>query len=181
MEEVKKKFEEFAKDEALAFDANIIPDLEKQQLAVDKLHRHVVPEMEGELGVVRLHALKSPMFYRMHSDDEGAMEPRNLFKISEYESSAFGSVWVAYCSDKGFAPESSALTHALFIFEKNNELIIGAEYLYSDFHTDGLYYEWVKGSGIESLTFESLGELKEIKRYREPSTKMSKELYLKDS
>ena len=130
MERIKSKFDEFVLDEALAFDANRMPDLENQQKAFDKMHQHVVPELIGDMGIIRLNSLKSPMFYRMQRGKDDPMTPRVLFKISEYESPEFGNVWVAYCSDKGFEPEMCVLTHALFFTEIEGELLITREYLY---------------------------------------------------
>ena len=167
MDEVKEFITEFFKIEAKARYNRFCPDIEKYNISLDLLHSYVEASMVGHLGILRLIKKEDDSFYEGWEEMEEFM-PRHLFKISHYESSTYGDVWVCYCSGTNPRINSPILTHAFFVIREEKEFKVARKYILSDQGGMSTEYGWEEGPGLQDLTFESLGELQGVERYLEP-------------
>lgn len=144
-----------------------IEDLEEYNSVARKLNSLVgrrlsplVTELEKDEDVLEM--LRDQVF--------GKHYPCRIFKISEYEHSKYGRVWVAYRSGMGYGhPAGDLLGWANFIVKDENNFKIIREYIYSSYDSDGISFEWsAQPGGDNKLTFESLEGPISIERYQEP-------------
>ena len=167
MDKVKEFIINFFIAESDLYTSSVIPDLELFNNKWDKLHTYVVDSLRGNMGLLRRKKLKTPDFYEYYKD-EPPTNPRHLFKISHYESSTYGDVWVCYCSGTNPDIDFPILTHAFFMIREEKEFKVARKYILSDQGGMSTEYGWEEGPGLQDLTFESLGELQGVERYLEP-------------
>ncbi|NMH86913.1 hypothetical protein [Flavivirga algicola] len=98
--------------------------------------------------------------------------PRKLFKISEHVHKEFGRFWVCYASSANNSNRASNfLSQMLFVIEKDNELKIASESLWSNYEKDGWgdeAYKWHQVFGKKHLHYDFLNEPIKVIRYEEP-------------
>ena len=167
MKEVKEFILKFFKKEASAYDKWLNPDFKLFNKVLEDLHLDVTLAMNGTLGMIPLLKPEKDEFYERYKD-EPPTNPRHLFKISHYESSTYGDVWVCYCSGTNPRINSPILTHAFFVIREEKEFKVARKYILSDQGGMSTEYWWEEGPGLHDLTFELLGELQGVERYLEP-------------
>jgi len=110
--------------------------------------------------------------------------PRTLFKISQYTHKKYGDVWLCFCSlqDHGGERIPSSLIEILFVVKEGDNFKIASQYSYSDYESDGKYYEWGKDNvAHHDLKIEDLEGPVKIERYQEPDDYLEgKKHYNKD-
>lgn len=182
IEEVKTHFEEFAKNEAKAFDAMRIQNLEIQNAAYDEMHQNVDNSLHSNLGVIRLRHLLSPLVYRKYRDDDSKNIPRLVAKISEYHHPDYDQVWVVYPTPMNTSANSCNYGEAFVCIEENDGFLIIAHYIYH-LNLDEVRstYSWVKTFGRQAIDLNQLKNPIRIERYIEPVTDRAKELYNQNS
>lgn len=98
--------------------------------------------------------------------------PRKLFKISEYFSKEFNKFWICYTSSANNSDSASNhLSQMFFIIEKDSELKIASESLWSNYEKDGWgdeEYKWHQVFGDKHLHYNSLDAPLKVMRYQEP-------------
>ena len=165
IDEVKKFIEDFCQAEAKASTARRKPDLEAYRNAFEEMHQFVNRGIN--LGHGSKAEKESPQYYEEYKDFPDSY-PRELFKISAYQHSQYGDVWVAYLSGENPDPVLFGLnlSHAFFIILENGKPVISKIFIYSDY--DDRIYSWKDQGGLSGLTFESLEGPHDIWRYKEP-------------
>lgn len=167
MEEIKNFINDYLKKETETSEKLIKPDINNYNKTLEELHSMVIGEMFNRLGFISLSKPKDQNFYDRYKDFK-PVNPRHLFKISQYKHVDYLDVWVAYTSGANPKERVKLLTHALFIIKEEGKFKIARNYIYSD--KGGMSEElgWEGFSGYQDLTFESLGELIEVERYLKP-------------
>ena len=167
MEEIKKFIISYFKAEATARFNSFKPNIKVFNDSLKELHTNVVSEMYGRLGMIELKKPESENFYKDYEWVD-SYNPRHLFKISHYKHTVYGEVWVCYTSETNPNPRSPVLSIALFVIKEEGEFKVARNYIYSNQGGMSEEYGWEGFSGIQDLTFESLGDLIAIERYLEP-------------
>ena len=94
--------------------------------------------------------------------------PRHLFKISQYKHEKYGDLWVAFVGPLNSDNTFKTLEDVFFIRQEGASLKLVQTACYSDFSSDGEYYQWEYERDRKDLTFEALGNPVTIERYHEP-------------
>ncbi len=167
MNEVKEFIILFFKKEAEAYDKWLKPDIKVFNSTLKQMHSMVVGAMNGQMGMVELQNPESEDFYEDYADEDPTT-PRHLFKISHYKHSVHNEAWVIYTSEVNPRMRFPVLSIAFFVIKEEGKFKVARNYIYSNQGGMSTEYGWEGSSGIQDLTFESLGELIAIERYLEP-------------
>ncbi len=167
MDKVKEFITDFFLSEAITRYNRTKPDIDKYNQSLSKMNNFLDPSLVGFMGVLEMNKLKDDSYYKKREYIK-SMNHRHLFKISHYESSTYGDVWVCYCSGTNPDIDFPFLSVALFVIKEEGEYKVARNYLYSDQGGMSTEYRWEGFSGLQDLTFESLGELYGVERYLEP-------------
>lgn len=169
MEDVKKEIGQFLKDEAALYEAYVVPDLERYQEAYNRLNAHMVQLMLGTVGLPWKNKLEAPDFYESYPSGV-EYKPRILYKLSHYKHPVYQDVWVAYVSTVNPQEYYHGIFSAFLIVKEAGAYKIAREYMYSDYGSDGRYYEWEgNAGGYQDLLLEELGDPVEVERYTPPN------------
>lgn len=169
MNDVKTFFEQFAFVEAETATLKRKPELEKYNTSVKSLYSFYVQLLYGSMGYMTIEELEDDDFYEIFEGNPPA-NPRHLFKISKYAHDKYGDVWIVYASTANPADANfKILSDALFIIKEKDDFKIAKRWNYSNYESDGKYYQWEEGKGYPDISFETLTGPIEIKRYQEPA------------
>jgi len=103
--------------------------------------------------------------------------PRYLFKISEYISEKYGTVWACYVSFSNPSESSKKIAECFLVASINEELKIVSDFIV---RSDAKKWEHVGGDEDKSLRLHNLDKPVKVERYLEPTDEWSLEEYLKD-
>jgi len=167
IEKVKSFMEDFFAAEAKVGTLIFKPNLEEYNEALTEMHTFTADFYFGRMGYVTEKELKNDSFYENAKNDP-PQKPRFIFKISKYTHSAYGDIWVVYTSGRNPRRDPASMGYAYFVSEVEGKLLVVRDYIYSNYDSDGEYYQWEACKGYNDLTFDSLEGPSKIVRYIEP-------------
>lgn len=162
MEKIKQFFEEFATYEAELESLKSLKDFGPYNQGVHK----------GNMFYVQPWLVNMPKSRQMRLDRTTPVKryPRSLFKVSHYKHETYKDVWLCFCSDQDHSGRKGEyLTKILAVIETEEGFKIVATYTYSNYESDGHYYEWTIDHGSKSLNLDGLENPIEIVRYQVPA------------
>lgn len=165
MEEVNNFLNEFLKAEATASDALVKPDLEDFNTKLAIMNRFCVEELQNKLGMIPRTELWEDDLYEEWKD-AAPVQPRNVFKISQYKDQNYGDVYVAYVSPKNPNGRIFRYSECQFITKMDGELKIIKTYGFGD--PMRIKKKFGTTLGVEDISFETLKNPIEIERYLPP-------------
>lgn len=124
-----------------------------------------------------LPILKNPKPDIFYDDDPLYPISRHLFKISEYISKKYGTVWACYVSFSKPDESLKKIKECFLVASINEELKIVSDFIVS---SDAKEWRYVGGDEDKSLRLHNLGTPVKVERYLEPTDEWSLEEYLKD-
>lgn len=97
-------------------------------------------------------------------------EPRRMYKISEYDESRYGKVWLVYTSDTN--PKIDRISTIFVLAKRENEIAI-----ISELYPVANYQQWKTSQGDRGLKWSELGEPIDVHRYKQPTDERSIQIY----
>jgi hypothetical protein len=170
MNKIKSFVEKFAGSEARVSTLARTRDLAAYNNELKIYYSFLVKQLQGATGYMPKETPLSDIEYEMFKGYPET-KPRGIFKISEYKSQKYGTVWVAFVSEQNFDEYYKSLQDALFVIEESGELKIAKNMLYTNYSENGdqnTPYRWDDMKGYQDLNFETIGEPILIERYMEP-------------
>lgn len=119
----------------------------------------------------------SDRFYEEVKEFEEPINPRYLFKISEYTHGKYGTFWACYVSFSNPDESMKKIKECFLVASINEELKIVSNFIVS---SDAKEWRHVGGDEDKSLRLHNLGKPVKVERYLEPTDEWSLEEYLKD-
>jgi len=165
MENIKTFIEEFLEAEAETTHSMRQPNLDQYNNALQKMNHYCVESLYNTFGLVPLQVLDDQEYYEKWSTKKYP-NPRHLYKISRYEDKIYGSVYVAYVSEKNPDDEIFLYGVCIFVTEIKGGLKIIKKYSFGD--SMRIKDKFEAGVGLNDISFETLGKPVAIERYKEP-------------
>lgn len=171
MENIYSFSKKFLEKEAEIITRKRVPDLDSYNYALQEYFSFLVEKLHGATGHMPMTELDSEEEYEMmegYPDDT----PRQIFKISEYYTSQYGTVWVIFVSERNFKESFKQLESAFIVIKESGELKIAKFLLFNNYTESGdlnARYRWDDMWGYPDLNFETLKNPVKIDRYLEPS------------
>ncbi|UKB81183.1 hypothetical protein [Chryseobacterium sp. MEBOG07] len=119
----------------------------------------------------------SDRFYEEVKEFEEPINPRHLFKISEYNNEKYNTVWACYVSIPNPSANTKKLTNSFLVAEIDQSLKIIAK---MGVEPDTRKWKFYGGDEDNGLRIHNLGTPIKVERYLEPTDEWSLEEYLKD-
>ncbi len=180
MNEIKEFIEAFFKIEAKARHSWGFPDIDAFNSNLNDLNDFCTSELHDSFGMLHLLEPEDEEFYE-DSKDDPYPNVRHLFKISEYDNSEYGKVYVVYSSKSSPYDDYFVYYHCFFIAKINNSYKIIKKYRFTDDSRMLDHNVWIEEEGLDKVTFKNLGKFIQTERYLEPvDCKFSMEDYKQD-
>lgn len=166
METIKTFVEHFLQAEATAGNALVKPNLEDYNQKLEIMNNFCVPELHNKFGMVHRTELWDEDFYEDWKDSP-PQNPRNIYKISQYQDGNLGEVYVVYLSGKNPIAGIYRYGQCVFVSNINDELKIIKSYTFGDRMKIKKKFE--AGMGLTAISFDTLQKPISIERYMPPS------------
>lgn len=168
MEEIKEFVEKFLKVEAEARYAFMKPNESEYQRLYDEIHSFTVPSLKETLSLIKDRSgLNHENFYKNY-ENFPTLASRYFYKLSHYENSKYGDLWIAYLSEENPDADWKDLRHAFVITKEKKELKIAQIFLYieNEATEEG---NWKSARGYKDISnINNLGEFIKTERYLKP-------------
>ena len=163
---VKQFIQNFLQAEATASDALVKPNLEDYNQKLEMMNNFCVPELHNKFGMVHRTELWDDELYEEWKDAP-PQNPRNIYKISQYQDDNFGEVYVVYLSGKNPIAGIYRYGQCVFVSNINDELKIIKSYTFGDRMKIKKKFE--APAGRTDISFETLLKSLAIERYLPPT------------
>jgi hypothetical protein len=171
IEQVYTFSKKFLKSEAQVTTQKRIPDLVSYNTVLQEYFSFLVEQLQGATGHMPMDGLSGEDYYE-RMKRYPADTPREIFKISEYNSPEYGKVWVVFVSERNYKETFKHLENAFVVIEEEGKLKVAKFLLYNNYTEIGdpdAPYRWDDMEGYSDLNFETLKNPVKIERYVEPS------------
>ena len=167
MKNIKIFVENFLQAEATAGDALVKPNLEDYNQKLEIMNSFCVPELQNKFGMVYRTELWEDDFYEEWKD-AAPQNPRNIYKISQYQDENSEDVNVVYLSGKNPIEGIFRYGQCVFVSNINDELKIVKSYSFG-YDDRKIQKRFEAGTGLPDISFETLQKPIFIERYMRPS------------
>ena len=172
MEKVYAFVKQFLLLEAEVTTRKRIRNIEAYNKVLQEYYTFLLTDVQGATGHMPMDKPLSDIEYEMlagYPDDT----PREIFKISEYESTKYGKVYIVFVSDRNFNGVHKRMQDAFIVIGENGKLKIASSLLFTNYNKMGdrsAPYRWDVMWGNIGLNFETLKNPVNIERYLAPSS-----------
>ena len=167
MEAIKNFITQFLQAEATASDALVKPNLEDYNQKLELMNSFCVLELQNKFGMVSRAELWDDELYEEWKD-ASPQNPRNIYKISQYQDETLGDVYVVYLSGKNPIERIYRYGQCLFVSNINDELKIVKSYSFG-YDDRKIKKKFEVEIGLPVISFETLQKPIAIARFIPPT------------